>query len=190
MSAHAGLQNSVYVRDLTESDLGLLHEWLNAPHLKPFYMQRPVSRDEVNRKFRPRINGKDDCYCLIATLADTPFGYIQWYLNRSVPEYGVGTIGETDGVSFDYFIGDVEYLGKKLGSHILMSAIDSIVGTLEIRDRVFFVGHEPENKAAINCSKRAGFARKEQSDFVENGKCYHLYARELRNGRVKNPSSL
>ena len=98
-------KSQILVRPLQETDLEQLHHWLNAPHLFPHYMQEPISLEGVDRKFQPRIGGDHYCHPLIASCADVPFGYLQWYLNRSVPEYGVGTIGEIDGVSCDYFIG-------------------------------------------------------------------------------------
>lgn len=176
----ASLQKFVSLRQLKEADFERLFEWLNAPHLKPFYMWDPVSRNDITRKFQPRVDGEDDCRCLIAYIDDEQFGYIQWYLNRSVPEYGAGTIGETDGVSFDYFIGDAHYLGKGLGTEMLTCAVEKIVSTIAPKDRIFFVAHQPENKAAIKCSKRAGFVRQEQRNFMENSKHYHLYSRDLR----------
>lgn len=168
------------MRALQEIDLARLHNWLNAAHLKPFYMQEPISIEEVSRKFRPRIERSDSCHSLLAYQAGVPFGYIQWYLNRSVPEYGVATIGEIDGVTFDYFIGDTDYLGKGLGASMLFSTIEMITELLGLEDRIFFVGHEPKNKNAIKCSKRAGFIHQDQKNYTENGKHYQLYANDLR----------
>ena len=161
---------------LSISDLNLLHTWLNRAHLRPYYMQRAISASEVRRKFTPRLSGTDPCRSLIAKISDVPFGYIQWYLNASFPDYGTATIGETDGVSFDYFIGEAAYLSKGLGPAMLNAAVRLVSTEVDDKDRIFFVGHQKENMKAISCSQRAGFVY--WKAFLENGVPSALYRRD------------
>jgi hypothetical protein len=166
------------VRSLEPQDLGFLCLWMNEPHLRPFYMQEEISLESVKRKFTPRIdrNGTeaDPCHCLIAECDGQPFGYIQWYLNRDIPDYGVSTIGQTGGVSLDYFIGQPSYLGKVLGAAMLIDTMNHVSQLVAPADRQFFVGHEPANIQAIKCSTRAGFTLQDNRNFVENGHIYQL----------------
>ena len=107
------------LRPLEETDFALLHDLLNEPHLRPFYMREVVSLEYVSQKYRPRVGKDHNTKCVIATQNDQPFGYMQWYVNRSYPKYGAAIIGRTDGVSIDYFIGDKFFLGRRLGSEML-----------------------------------------------------------------------
>jgi len=111
-------------------------------------------------------------HCLIAETKGGPFGYLQWYLNRSYPSHGVDLIAEPKGVSLDYFIGDPACLGRQLGSAMLSAALGPVAGTLAPDDRLFFVLHHAQNHSAIRCSELAGFSfRKRVWDHEEE---HHL----------------
>ncbi|MEM7215976.1 MAG: GNAT family N-acetyltransferase [Pseudomonadota bacterium] len=147
----------INVRPLEIYDLSMLHRWMNEPHLRPFYMWDDISLETVNAKFTPRIHGEEDCFCLLAEECGRPYGYLQWYFNRTNPQYGVGTLGYLDGVSFDYFVGDPAFLGRQLGTEMLGSAVDHVIGLVDESDREFFLIHANKNVTAIRCSERAGF---------------------------------
>ena len=166
------------LRPLVESDLELLYLWLNAPHLKPFYMQEPISAEHIRQKYMPRLTGNDPCHSLIAETDGTPFGYIQWYLNNSFPNYGTAVIGEANGVSFDYYIGSTDHLGAGLGPVMLNLTVSLVSHRVGEADKTFFVGHHIKNAKAIRCSERAGFSYRR--DFVEKGAPSALYARDER----------
>lgn len=166
----------VHSQPLAASALPLLHKWLNEPHLKPFYMQEDMTADEVSTKFKPRLSGDHPCRSLIFNYQGEPFGYLQWYLNRSFPEYGVALLDEPDGVSFDYFIGNTKYLGQGLGPIMLRKAIMTVSPQIALRDQTFFVLHQIENHKAVNCSERAGFSL--QRSVEDDGKASALYSRK------------
>ncbi len=149
------------LRALADADLKLLHRWLNNAHLRPFYMREPVSFDHVTRKFLPRIGSAHACHCLIAEKDSVPFGYAQWYLNRDFPDYGAAIIGKSFGVSIDYFIGNVDYLGRRLGSKMLRALVSDVAPHLDADDRVFYVGHDDNNERAVRCTTLAGFVASE-----------------------------
>jgi len=164
----------VKLRNLEESDFELLHKWMSAPHLKPFYMQEDIDLPQIQQKFRPRVAGDHYCFCLIASIGGVPFGYLQWYLNRSVPNYGVGEKGYLDGVSFDYFIGEPGFLGQGLGHHILSGAIALVSDRVSVKDQSFFLIHDFRNHAAVRCSQRADFEKIDEMIY-NNSECgiYH-----------------
>lgn len=175
-------ENNLQLRFLAEPDLPLLHKWLNAPHLKPFYMQDPISAAHVHKKFTPRITGTSPCRSLIVYHGGKPFGYIQWYFNRSFPEYGPALIDEINGISFDYFIGSVHHIGQGLGSAMLNSTIRIVSRQIDEVDKLFFVGHQLKNEKAISCSKRAGFSFRR--NFIEKGFKSALYLRSEQSNNV------
>ena len=169
---------AVVFRDLNEADFELLLVWLNEPHLRPFYRREPETAARIEEKYRPRLNKDQPCHCLIAELNDEPFGYTQWYLNASFPDYGMATIGEPAGVSFDYYIGATAHLGSGLGSEMLNAVVGFVAHLIEDSEQIFFVGHRTENRRAIRCSRRAGFIHRK--DYVEEGLEHVLYARDER----------
>lgn len=166
----------VTVRPLTEADFELLFVWLNEPHLYPFYQQEPVTAEQVEQKYRPRLRDDHPTNCLIAETGGTPFGYVQWYLNRAYPDYGVATLGEPEGVSLDYYIGSREHLGRQLGSAMLEAAVRHVKPQVAARDRLFFVGHHVDNDRAIRCSHRARFGVRKT--YVEGGREHVLLCRD------------
>ena len=167
---------SLALRALVEADFKLLHRWLDAPHLRPFYMRDRLSLDDVIRKFSPRIGGSHPVHCVIAEEAGAPFGYAQWYLNRDFPDYGAAVIGKDFGVSIDYFIGDAAHLGRRLGSRMLRTLVSEVTPVLSIDDQVFYIGHDDRNVRAIRCTTRAGFIACQP--FVERSTQCTLYVRD------------
>ena len=173
---------NVTLRLIDENDLHTLHQWLNREHLFPFYMQEPISIEAVFDKFKPRVGGKQKTKCLFASLDGKPFGYAQWYMNRSYPDYGASTIGREQGFSIDYFIGETSFLGKSLGSLMLKQLIEQIFPILEAKDKVAFIGHDNRNERAIRCTKRAGFVK--DKVFTENGKDCTLFSSRVQRSEV------
>lgn len=150
--------SKITVRPLTEPDFGLLFVWLNEPHLYPFYQQEPVTAEYVEQRYGSRFRSNGPTNSMIAQIDGTPFGYVQWYLNRAYPDYGVATLGEPGGVSFDYYVGSREHLGRHLVSDIFETAFQQLIPKIEAPDRLIFVSHRSDNFRAASCSKRAGFS--------------------------------
>ncbi len=167
---------AVQMRPLSIHDMPLLHEWLNQPHLRPFYEREPSTLEQVVKRYACRVEDDHRTNCLIAELNGAPFGYLQWYLNRSFPEYGIDIIGMSDGISFDYYIGDPAVLGQNLGTTMLSAAVEHVKPLARSEDHLFCVGHRPENTTAIRCSQRAGFTYRK--DFTEDGLPHALYVRD------------
>ena len=89
----------------------------------------------------PRLDAASRTACVLASIGDQPFGYMQWYLNRSYPEYGIELLHREFGVSIDYFIGDPSFLGRGLGSVMLVALLSEIEPNLAPEDRVFRIAH-------------------------------------------------
>ena len=164
------------LRALQPGDMKLMHTWLNEPHLRPFYRQGPDPLESVEAKYLPRLDVASRTACVVASIEDQPFGYMQWYLNRSYPEYGIELLEREFGVSIDYFIGDPRYLNRGLGSMMLVALVNEIEPGLAPEDRVFCIAHADENVRAIRCTTRAGFVR--ASSLIENGAPITLFVRD------------
>lgn len=147
---------SILLRPLKPDDLTLLHRWLSEPHLRPFYMRRDESLEQVEQKIRTRCALGHATHVLIALADGEPYGHCQWYLNRSYPDWAA-TLGRPDGVSIDYFIGEPSRLGKGLAAPMLRSLIDHASPVLAPRDRRFYIAHDDSNTIAKRATLAAGF---------------------------------
>ena len=168
----------VTIRLLEKQDFPLLFRWLNEAHLYPFYRKTPISHRSLTQKYLPRLQSDHPVHCLVAAVDDRPFGYLQWYFNRDVPDYGRDIIAEPNGVSLDFFIGDPGFLGKGYGPRMLRAALTSIRRDLLNADRLCFAAHHRDNAAALRCSRRAGFEFRK--DFVEDGQAHVLLVNDGR----------
>ena len=72
---------------------------------------------------------------------------MQWYLNRSYPEYGIELLHREFEVSIDYFIGNPRFLGRGLGSMMLVALLNEIEPNLAPEDRVFCIAHVDARRA-------------------------------------------
>lgn len=160
-----GFADRVQFRPLRVDDLPLLHQWLNAPHLRRFYQKRPISLPEVETKYAPRTSGAGPTWSHLALLDGRPFGYLQTYRNESYPVYAA-VIGQADGASIDFFIGDATLLGRGLGPAMLRAYLAELAQLFPDVARVYFL-HDRENRAALACSARAGF--RQVREVIEDG---------------------
>ena len=173
--------SEVIVRPLQLDDLVRLHGWLNEPHLVPYYMRDAISLGQVTAKFTPRIEGRHHCACLVAEYDGAAFGYAQWYLNRDYVGAGISLPDRPDGVSIDYFIGAPAYLGRTLGHRMLDALVRNARQNLAPADRLFHIGHDDRNTAAIRCALNAGFAK--AGTYSDKGAASSLFARDGRCGK-------
>lgn len=138
---------------LTETDLPLLFEWLNRPHLRQWWAGE-ASLDEVREKYLPRIAGSDAARPYVARIDRRAVGYIQYYVAAEVAEWwpdrpGPGVLG------IDQFLADGDRLGQGLGTAMVSQFVAFLMEdptVAEIR-----VDPRPENLRAIRCYARVGF---------------------------------
>jgi aminoglycoside 6'-N-acetyltransferase-1b/aminoglycoside 6'-N-acetyltransferase-2 len=146
---HASLE----FRALTESDLPLLHAWLNRPHVLEWWSGE-VSLDDVRATYLPRISS-ETVRPYLACLGSEPIGYIQSY--AAVETEDGWWVGQTDpGVlGIDQFIAEPDRLGQGIGT-----AMASQFAALLFRDPTVSriqVDPRPGNARAIRCYEKAGF---------------------------------
>lgn len=147
---------SITFRPLAESDLVMLHGWQTQPHMRDYYQPDPISQQELNERYIPRITGEHKTFCHLAARDGEQFGYIQCYRNMDYPEYAA-QIKLTEGVSIDLFIGVPELLGKGLGREMLKGYVERVVFTLYPDETKCYIWHNVLNVSAINCSRAVGF---------------------------------
>ncbi len=142
-------------RPLTHSDLPLLHEWLNRPHVAQWW-QGAVSLEVVVEEYGAEI-GSPLLQQMLACLEGEPVGFIQSYLVMGAdPEWWTG---ETDpgARGIDQFLANAEQLGRGLGTEM----VRQFVAWLFEDARVSKVQTDPapDNARAIRAYEKAGFQR-------------------------------
>ncbi len=143
-------------RVVSETDLPLLHLWLNRPHLRRFYQKQPISLDEVRDYYLDSILGREPTWVHLALLDGRPFGYIQCYRCLDYPEWA-HEIGLTQGISIDLYIGEPDLLGRGLGKRMERDYVLTVAFPLYPEESECFICHEPDNAAALACSRAVGF---------------------------------
>ncbi len=142
-------------RKLSVSDLPLMHEWLNSDFVSHWYGQGPYSRQQVECKYLPRINGQSPTASFFLVYIGEPVGYIQTYKIQDYAGYAPYVQADEVAAGVDMFIGAREYAHRGLGAAALGQFLREIVfRDAEIESCI--MGPEPNNEAAIRCYEKAG----------------------------------
>jgi len=141
---------------LTQSDWPLMLKWFKEPHVEEWWPT--PEKDELMEYFLEKIRSKST-FGFIVFLNTTPIGYIQYYyLDRTKNEAGAlwPALPDTT-VGIDQFIGDPQYLHKGHGTAFIKQFIVEL-HTIEPDITSIVLDTNPENKAALKCYEKVGFA--------------------------------
>ena len=153
---------------LTESHFPLLLKWLEASHVKAWWDQDVKWTPELIREKygyyvkghkRLKLNNqviKNPTHAFVVALDDTPIGYIQYYNKHDFPLEQGCAIAELPAscAGLDWYIGDIEFIGKGIGSKALSLFLEHYV--FPYFDSVF-VDPDTTNRAAIRVYEKVGF---------------------------------
>jgi RimJ/RimL family protein N-acetyltransferase len=139
-------------RPITESDLVLLCEWLNRPHVAVRW-GGPFTLEQVQVKYRPRLSG-GPVTPYLACLDGVPVGFIQSYWATQVAEEwpeerDPGVMG------IDQFLADGARLDRGLGTEMVRQFVTRLLEDPRVT-RVQ-TDPSPDNPRAIRCYEKAGF---------------------------------
>ena len=150
------MPNIFTFRPLAFSDIPLMHQWFNAPHVQKFYSLRQWSEDEVLEKLKPYITGEKPVSGFIALLDEKPIGYIQQvkisdypWPNQNLPEEIV-----QNAAGVDIFIGDQSMVGIGIGVKIMWAFIENKIWP---QFEYCIVDPDINNNAAIRCYEKLQF---------------------------------
>jgi AacA4 family aminoglycoside N(6')-acetyltransferase len=152
-------EEPVTLRLMTESDLVMLHEWLNRPHIVEWWggeEERP-SLSEVLEHYRPRVLGEEPVSMYIAMLASEPIGFAQSYT-----ALGCGDgwwEEETDpGVrGIDQSLANPAQLNQGLGTRLVRALVERLFADPAVTR--IQTDPAPANLRAIRCYEKAGFVK-------------------------------
>lgn len=154
------LPGRVTFEPLRTSDLRLMHRWLSDPYLVQIWLNgKPASYSDIEKKYLPRIQGREPTDPYLIACNDMPVGYVQSYLWKDYPETSkYFEPEERNASSLDIFIGEPEYRGKGLGPMILRSFLESVVFRKYNADTCM-ITPLAENTRAIRAYEKAGFRK-------------------------------
>lgn len=172
------MRNSMRIRLMTESDLPMLHDWLNRSHIVEWWGgedARPTL-EEVVEWYAPRVLGEESVTPYIAELDGVPIGYAQSYVAMGSGEGWWET--ETDpGVrGIDQFLASASQLNQGLGTQL----VRALVSQLFIDRSVTKIQTDPapENLRAIRCYEKAGFIQQGIIDTPDGKAVYMTQTRD------------
>jgi RimJ/RimL family protein N-acetyltransferase len=152
--------DKISVRKLTESDLPLMHRWLNTPHVSQWWEidgKRNPDYEEVVEHFTPRIHRQEPVNCYLVLYDARPVAYIQSYRIEDFPTTMAMIKDGKNIAGTDTFIGEEDFLHKGLGEMYFRKFLKEIVFS-EPRITSCIVDPDPENKIAIRAYEKAGFS--------------------------------
>jgi len=153
------MKGKISFRLLREKDLPLMHRWLNTPHVSEWWSldgNHHTSMKEVIKHYSPRIKGEEAVDVFIIIYDGKPIGMIQTCCLDDEPEEKAKVGIDRSCAGIDLFIGEEEYVHRKLGSGIIRKFLKEVVFKKYNVD-CCIIDPQVENKIAIRAYEKAGF---------------------------------
>ena len=155
---------------LAESHFPLLLKWLQEPHVKAWWDQDVKwTRELIIQKYTDCVkgcrleNGADKPISAYVAYADeTPIGYIQYYNVHDFQREDALPALPLKCASFDWYMGEEEYIGKGIGTKVLELFINDYIFE---KFTAIFVDSDKKNLAAIKVYEKIGFALLQPKDW-------------------------
>lgn len=160
--------SKITFKPLTKSHLDLLLKWLETPHVKGWWDQDVQwTMKLIKEKYGHYIKGykklklegkiiKKLMWAFIIFFEEMPIGYIQYYNVHDFPREQGYDISElpTSCASVDWYIGEVEFTGKGIGTQALSYFLNQhVFPTFEY----VFVDPDTASTGAIRVYTKIGF---------------------------------
>lgn len=147
---------NITFRNATIDDSEMIRNWIKTnEHTRHWYYFDKVPRistiqRELEKNFKePRTRA------MIVMADNVPMGYIQSYPVDGNGNWAKQVKVAENMVSIDYYIGDLNYIHKGLGSKMILEYIEQIVKTENYS--VAMISPDPENNASCRCVEKCGF---------------------------------
>jgi RimJ/RimL family protein N-acetyltransferase len=142
---------------MVETDIPLLHEWIQRPHVAQWWGSRAdaASLADTKRKYLPRLEEGSAVKGYIANLEGEPIGFIQSYVALGC-ENGWWKDETDPGVrGIDQFLGDGGKLGQGLGTQMVKAFVRRLFEDANVTK--LQTDPNPMNGRAIRCYEKVGF---------------------------------
>ncbi|OGO30542.1 MAG: hypothetical protein A2Z29_11225 [Chloroflexi bacterium RBG_16_56_11] len=144
---------------LKETDLPLMHRWLNTPHVSEWWEvsgKKLPSLETVREKYLPRIKGNDPVDCFLIAYDGMPIGMVQSCKMDDFPAEKANFNLDQSCAAIDIVIGEEDYVHRGLGSSIIREFLKEVIFKKYAVD-CCIVDPYVENEIAIRAYNKAGF---------------------------------
>jgi aminoglycoside 6'-N-acetyltransferase len=142
-------------RPIDWSHFPLLQRWLSEPHVDQWWHQ-PLDLPGVERKYLPRIDGRDPTHVFIIEHERRPIGWIQWHRWADYPDHAVQLQVSPGAAGIDLAIGEVTSIGKGLGPIIIQQFVVTVISVQPGISSVV-TDVEERNGRSLRAFEKAGF---------------------------------
>jgi len=147
-------------QNIKAGHLNLLHRWFMQPYIA-YWWPEPSDFASFYIQWSQRINTGLSAYHTpwsghLITVEKRPIGYIHHYRVKQ-DRYAEYLPFPPHAVSIDFFIGEPEYLGKKMSVPILHRYIDTIIKKDNPQSTTLIIDPDITNTRAIHAYAKAGF---------------------------------
>jgi aminoglycoside 6'-N-acetyltransferase len=177
------MPSSVTLRPMTRADFPALLGWLRAPHVEAWFPwvhpDAEPAAAAVEAEYGPCIDGADPTELFVIEVDGRPAGFLQRYRISANPEWAAAlevAVDVADAVGIDYAIGDVELIGRGIGTVAIGQLMDDTFARFPDVDSVV-VAMQQANRASWRALEKVGFERRwagllESSDPSDAGPSY------------------
>jgi RimJ/RimL family protein N-acetyltransferase len=170
------MERTLRFRRIEAADLRLVHEWLQRPHVRRWWMDRETY-EEVVEHYLPSIEGDEPTDHYLAFLGEEPIGFVETYLVSDHPEYAA-LIGVGEGVAgVDLFIADESLTGRGIGTEILRRFVGDVVFASPSTTSCV-AGPDARNVPSLRAFEKAGFRVVKEFVEPEDGQIHTLVRRD------------
>jgi aminoglycoside 6'-N-acetyltransferase len=148
--------HNISFKTLDEQDFQVLYNWMNLDFVSRWYDKRKFIYDDMEREYSMRFKEDTPIESYMVYYVERPIGYVHNFRVYDYPEYALTVLVDRETYAMDMFIGDREYMGRGLGTHIITKFLNEIV-FLKQDCATCIVGLEKDNQAAIRTYEKAGF---------------------------------
>ncbi len=147
---------NITFRQATVKDCHLMRDWIKQNEFTRhwYYYDKVPHLTTLEKKMEKRLK-ESKTHAMIILVDDKEIGYIQSYPVDSCGTWGKKVRVADNMISLDYFIGDLNYIHKGLGTKILLEFIEQIVKKENYK--VVLITPDPENRANCRCVEKCGF---------------------------------
>ena len=153
---------NITFKPLAEADFSLLFKWLTSPHVQSWWDKDIVwTTDLIKLKYSSYVKGykmhdgqHKEIRAYVISENTMPIGYIQIYNAYDFPRTSKLSDLPKNLATFDIFIGEINYLGKSIGSNAIELFLNNYC---DAKYSHIFVDPDKDNIAAIKAYSKAGF---------------------------------
>lgn len=149
-------KNTINFRPLDFSDIPLIHQWFNLPHVQQYYSLRDWTEHEVLNKLCPYILGTKSVSGFIILFDEIPIGYLQFYKVKDYPWPNQNLAQEIvdSSAGMDLFLGNIDMTGKGFGGKIIQAFINHKIWP---EFQYCIVDPDVNNESALRCYEKLNF---------------------------------